>query len=134
MPQASLGICDDRTVQSCAMRCPRMPKQVERSPVKRRGGTRSARTIRSNGGAVGDNRETLKSIREWAKNNGHSVSDCTDCPPRCCRPGRPPRRVCSAHRPRPVVVAGGGSIRAGTRSACCTAGLQGAGELPAEAD
>jgi hypothetical protein len=37
---------------------------------RRRGGT-----IRSTSSAAGYNRETLKSIRAWAKNNGHSVSD-----------------------------------------------------------
>jgi len=42
---------------------------------RRRGGTRPGRTIRSTGSAAGYDRETLKSIRAWAKNNGHSVSD-----------------------------------------------------------
>ena len=30
---------------------------------------------KSTGRATGHNRETLKSIREWAKKNGHNVSD-----------------------------------------------------------
>ncbi len=42
----------------------------------RRGGdTRPGRTIKSSGSAAGYNRETLKSIRAWAKQNGHRVSD-----------------------------------------------------------
>ncbi|MFN2477954.1 MAG: Lsr2 family protein [Pseudonocardiaceae bacterium] len=41
---------------------------------RRRGGTRPGH-IRSTGGGAGYNRETLKSIRAWARNNGHSVSD-----------------------------------------------------------
>jgi hypothetical protein len=41
----------------------------------RRSGSRPGRAIKSNGSGVGYNRETLKSIREWAKKNGHSVSD-----------------------------------------------------------
>lgn len=42
---------------------------------RRRSGRRQGPVIRSNGGTVGYNRDTLKSIREWAKKNGHSVSD-----------------------------------------------------------
>jgi len=42
---------------------------------RHRSGRRPARAISSNGGATGYNRETLKSIREWAKKNGYSVSD-----------------------------------------------------------
>jgi Lsr2 len=42
---------------------------------RRRSGSRPDRGIRSNGSAAGYHRETLKSIREWAKKNGHSVSD-----------------------------------------------------------
>jgi hypothetical protein len=42
---------------------------------RHRSGRRPDRATSSNGGATGYNRETLKSIREWAKNNGHSVSD-----------------------------------------------------------
>jgi hypothetical protein len=42
---------------------------------RRRSGPRSARAIKSAGRTNGDNRETLKSIREWAKKNGHNVSD-----------------------------------------------------------
>jgi hypothetical protein len=42
---------------------------------RRRGGTRPGRTISSTGSAAGYNRETLKSIRAWARTNGHSVSD-----------------------------------------------------------
>jgi hypothetical protein len=42
---------------------------------RRRGGTRPGRTIKSSGSAAGYNRETLKSIRAWAKQNGHRVSD-----------------------------------------------------------
>jgi hypothetical protein len=41
---------------------------------RRRGGTRPGH-IRSTGGGAGYNRETLKSIRAWAKQNGHRVSD-----------------------------------------------------------
>ena len=41
----------------------------------RRSGARPGQAIRSKGSAVGYNRETLKSIREWAKKNGHNVSD-----------------------------------------------------------
>ena len=41
----------------------------------RRRGPRPGRAIKSTGGAAGYNRETLKSIREWAKKNGHNVSD-----------------------------------------------------------
>jgi Lsr2 len=41
----------------------------------RRSGSRPDRGIRSNGSGAGYHRETLKSIREWAKKNGHSVSD-----------------------------------------------------------
>jgi Lsr2 len=43
-----------------------------------RGADRSAGRGASNGGGVarsGYNRDTLKAIREWAKQNGHSVSD-----------------------------------------------------------
>ena len=40
---------------------------------RRRGGTRPGRTI--SGSTAGYNRETLKSIRAWAKQNGHRVSD-----------------------------------------------------------
>ena len=42
---------------------------------RRRSGPRSGRAIKSTGPAAGYNRETLKSIREWAKKNGHNVSD-----------------------------------------------------------
>ena len=42
---------------------------------RRRSGPRSGRAAKSTGSAAGYNRETLKSIREWAKKNGHSVSD-----------------------------------------------------------
>ncbi len=42
---------------------------------RRRGGTRPGRTTRSTGSVPGDNRDTLKSIRAWAKQNGHNVSD-----------------------------------------------------------
>src|SRR3954471_4634782 len=41
---------------------------------RRRGGPRPGRVIKSTGGPAGYNRETLKSIREWAKKNGHNVS------------------------------------------------------------
>lgn len=40
---------------------------------RRRGRRGAGRAPRGNGG--GYNRETLKSIREWAKQNGHNVSD-----------------------------------------------------------
>jgi hypothetical protein len=42
---------------------------------RRHGDTRPGRTINSSGSAAGYNRETLKSIRAWAKQNGHRVSD-----------------------------------------------------------
>ena len=42
---------------------------------RHRSGPRPGRAARSNASAAGYNRETLKSIREWAKKNGHSVSD-----------------------------------------------------------
>jgi hypothetical protein len=42
---------------------------------RHRSGSRPGRAIRSNGSDAGYNRETLKSIREWAKKNGHSVSN-----------------------------------------------------------
>ena len=42
---------------------------------RRRSGSRPGRAIRSNGSGAGYNRETLKSIREWAKKHGHSVSN-----------------------------------------------------------
>jgi nucleoid-associated protein Lsr2 len=42
---------------------------------RRRSGSRPGRAIKSIGRAAGYNRETLKSIREWAKKNGHNVSD-----------------------------------------------------------
>jgi hypothetical protein len=41
---------------------------------RRRSGPRPGRAAKSTGSAAGYNRETLKSIREWAKKNGHSVS------------------------------------------------------------
>ena len=40
-----------------------------------RGGPRSGRAIKSTDRSAGYNRETLKSIRAWAKKNGHNVSD-----------------------------------------------------------
>jgi Lsr2 len=42
---------------------------------RRRSGPRAGRAIKSTSPTTGYNRETLKSIREWAKKNGHSVSD-----------------------------------------------------------
>ena len=42
---------------------------------RRRGGIRPGRPSGAPGSAAGYNRETLKSIRTWAKDNGHSVSD-----------------------------------------------------------
>ncbi|MDQ4092351.1 MAG: Lsr2 family protein [Actinomycetota bacterium] len=42
---------------------------------RRRSGSRPGRAVKSNGSAAGYNRETLKSIRAWARKNGHSVSD-----------------------------------------------------------
>ena len=41
---------------------------------RRRSGPRPGRAIKSTGRANGYNRETLKSIREWAKKNGHNVN------------------------------------------------------------
>ena len=42
---------------------------------RRRSGARPGRAIKSTSHTTGYNRETLKSIREWAKKNGHNVSD-----------------------------------------------------------
>ena len=42
---------------------------------RRRSGPRPGRAIKSTSPTTGSNRETLKSIREWAKKNGHNVSD-----------------------------------------------------------
>jgi hypothetical protein len=42
---------------------------------RRRSGTRPGRAIKTTGHAPGYSRGTLKSIREWAKKNGHNVSD-----------------------------------------------------------
>jgi hypothetical protein len=42
---------------------------------RRRSGPRPGQAAKSTGSAAGYNRETLKTIREWAKKNGHSVSD-----------------------------------------------------------
>jgi Lsr2 len=42
---------------------------------RRRSGARPGRAIKASGRAPGYNRETLRSIREWAKKNGYHVSD-----------------------------------------------------------
>jgi Lsr2 len=42
---------------------------------RRRSTTRPDRGSKSTSRTTGYNRETLKSIREWAKKNGHNVSD-----------------------------------------------------------
>ncbi|MBV8996905.1 MAG: Lsr2 family protein [Pseudonocardiales bacterium] len=42
---------------------------------RRRSGARPSRAIKSTSRAANYNRETLKAIREWAKKNGHNVSD-----------------------------------------------------------
>ena len=42
---------------------------------RRRSGPRPGQAIKNTGGAAGYTRETLKSIREWAKKNGHNVRD-----------------------------------------------------------
>ena len=42
---------------------------------RRRSATRPDRGSKSTSRTTGYNRETLKSIREWAKKNGHNVSD-----------------------------------------------------------
>lgn len=42
---------------------------------RRRSGARPGRAITSTSHAANYNRETLKAIREWAKKNGHNVSD-----------------------------------------------------------
>ncbi|HZS21688.1 MAG TPA: Lsr2 family protein [Pseudonocardiaceae bacterium] len=42
---------------------------------RRRGGPRPDRATKSTDRTAGYNRETLKSIRAWAKKNGHNVSD-----------------------------------------------------------
>jgi hypothetical protein len=41
----------------------------------RRRSAHPGRAIKTTGRTTGYNRETLKSIREWAKKNGHNVSD-----------------------------------------------------------
>lgn len=47
---------------------------ARRTGGRRRAGRGPGRATRGNSGAS-YNRETLKSIREWAKQNGHNVSD-----------------------------------------------------------
>jgi len=42
---------------------------------RRRSGTRPGRAVKTSSRAANYNRETLKAIREWAKKNGHNVSD-----------------------------------------------------------
>jgi len=42
---------------------------------RRRSSPRPDRAIKSTSRTTGYNRETLRSIREWAKKNGHNVSD-----------------------------------------------------------
>lgn len=42
---------------------------------RRRSGARPGRAIKASRRAPGYNRETLKSIREWAKKNGYQVRD-----------------------------------------------------------
>jgi hypothetical protein len=42
---------------------------------RRRSGVRPGQATKTTGHAPGYSRETLKSIREWAKKNGHNVSD-----------------------------------------------------------
>jgi len=42
---------------------------------RRRSGTGPGRGVKSSSRTTDYNRETLKSIREWAKKNGHNVSD-----------------------------------------------------------
>jgi Lsr2 len=42
---------------------------------RRRSGARPGRSPQSTGSTTGYNRETLKSIREWAKKNSYNVSD-----------------------------------------------------------
>src|SRR5437588_6881043 len=42
---------------------------------RRRSGPIPGRAVKSTGRTASYNRETLKSIREWAKKNGHNVSD-----------------------------------------------------------
>jgi len=42
---------------------------------RRRSGRRLTAGSKAGSATVGYNRETLKSIRDWAKHNGHSVSD-----------------------------------------------------------
>ncbi|MGH3913274.1 MAG: histone-like nucleoid-structuring protein Lsr2 [Pseudonocardiaceae bacterium] len=46
-----------------------------RTGGRRRGGRVSGRVTKSGSMSTSYNRETLKSIRGWAKQNGHSVSD-----------------------------------------------------------
>ena len=42
---------------------------------RRHSGTRPGRASKTTGHAPGYTRETLKSIREWAKKNGHNIND-----------------------------------------------------------
>lgn len=48
---------------------------ARRTGGRRRTGRRARRGAKSSSGTTGYNRETLKSIREWAKQSGHNVSD-----------------------------------------------------------
>lgn len=47
---------------------------ARRTGGRRRAGRTASRSARGNAG-TSYNRETLKAIREWAKQNGHNVSD-----------------------------------------------------------
>jgi hypothetical protein len=69
-----LDLTDDNSAKLCDALAP-YASAGRKISGRRRGGTRPGRTIRSTGSAAGYDRETLKSIRAWAKNNGHSVSD-----------------------------------------------------------
>lgn len=48
---------------------------ARRTGGRRRTGRGPGRAAKSSSGGTSYNRETLKSIREWAKQNGHNVSD-----------------------------------------------------------
>ncbi len=66
---------------------------------RRRSGLRPGRATKSTGRTGDYNRETLKSMREWAKKTATTSAPAADCPPRSCRPDRLLRQQCPGHRP-----------------------------------
>src|ERR687894_722387 len=67
---------------------------------RRASSPRSGRAIKSTGRAAVYNRETLKSIREWAKKNGHNVSDRGRLPAEVLQAWQAAQpRTCRAYRP-----------------------------------